>query len=859
MRTAQTCRNSLIKNHGFSPEEADELVAQTWAEKARLTSEGKVQASDLVHAMEQEFDSERLANIKARQNTANSIRLYKEIQSRWSSLRETDDFKTGKLDFVEFMSAELVGEGTRFTGSRHSVDAAMTGLYGSRRGMLDNAFEQLGEKYGQNKNFVLKTLSDPRAVVEQMDFLKEVYSPGSTQNPMMAEVATVWRNMAEDLRVRGNMAGGDTGKLPHGYFPQNHSVTRMVKAGVDKWVEFITPLLDWDATMPDVAPADRAGVLSSMFRTISLNRDLQMHNVDYPMPRTKGNTRHRVLHFRDGESFFKYHSNFGEGSLIHAMDNHVRQATNRVVLMERLGTKPEDLVSRLVEGEKARLRYVYEDTTLPEATRVKASKDLHRLQGAYDTKYTNNPSGFIANQMKVLMGETRSPVNITGAKIGHVFRSLNVLKHMGLSGLSSIMDIATTVTRQRAWGGDLARAYIDAPASYFKSYKGDTRRLMKEIGFLANSMWGGLASRFDIANVEPGVLTKLVNSYYKWSGVSPMSEATKTGHAMFLSRLSGLSKDLEWKALDPDFRRGLEYHGFNEGSWKLMRNMMEKIDGEYYLSPTMAQRLTDHQLSEFLPDNLRTKPKGMSQEKFDLARKREFYRMRNKIETDVLAMFSDDAKFGTMDPDARAQVAITQGTRPGTVVGELLRGIGQFKSWPIMMWQRQVKGQTWKRHSVTGVDVPGMVNFVLLSLATAYLATSLKDLARGRTPRDIANWETLLTASWQAGFFGLYGDFVFGPQMGMGGALSNAILGPTGGMLNELSDVPGELIRGEFGKARDRLAKTTVENIPYMNLWFTKAAADYFILNEMKELISPGYKARMVRNMEQTFGQRPLW
>ena len=78
-------------------------------------------------------------------------------------------------------------------------------------------------------------------------------------------------------------------------------------------------------------------------------------------------------------------------------------------------------------------------------------------------------------------------------------------------------------------------------------------------------------------------------------------------------------------------------------------------------------------------------------------------------------------------------------------------------------------------------------------------------------------------------------------------------------MLNELSDVPGELIRGEFGKARDRLAKTTVENIPYMNLWFTKAAADYFILNEMKELISPGYKARMVRNMEQTFGQRPLW
>ena len=241
MRTTQNCRNSLIEKHGFSPEEADELVAQTWAEKARLEAEGRIQASDLVQAMEQSFDAERIANIKARQNTANSIRLYKEFQSEWSSLNTTEDFSTGSKNFVDFLAAKLVGEGTRFAGARASVDAKATGLFNGKLGHLTQAFEKIGEDAGYGRDFVLKTLGDKRNAADQMDFLKEVHTPGSTQNLLMAEAAKVFNAMSEDLRVRGNMAGGDVGKLPHGYFPQSHSVSQMVKMGVDKWVEAISP------------------------------------------------------------------------------------------------------------------------------------------------------------------------------------------------------------------------------------------------------------------------------------------------------------------------------------------------------------------------------------------------------------------------------------------------------------------------------------------------------------------------------------------------------------------------------------------------------------------------------------------
>ena len=338
-----------------------------------------------------------------------------------------------------------------------------------------------------------------------------------------------------------------------------------------------------------------------------------------------------------------------------------------------------------------------------------------------------------------------------------------------------------------------------------------------------------------------------------------MTEQAKAGHAMFMSRFIGKYKDLAWKDLDPSLRGGLEYHGFTESTWKLLRQMTEEYEGHSYLSPTMAQRLSEAQLAEFLPENLRTRPKGMSAEKYDLAKQRAFYRIRNKIETDVLAFFSDNTKFAVMEPDARVQAVVTQGTRPGTAMGEALRAVTQFKSWPIMYMQRQFSGRAWAKHGTRGADVPGMIQFAALTLMTGYLSLTLKDLARGRSPRDLTQWETLLSAAWQGGFFGIYGDMVFGPQFGQGGQLGEMVLGPTGGMVNDLFDVPADLVRGDVSKAGKAVARTAMANAPYMNLWFVKGAVDHFLFNELKEMMSPGYKARMVRTMEKTYGQRPLW
>lgn len=863
MKTAQQCALGLVKKHGLSQEEADHIAALAWAEKAALEAQGGFKPTELIKAMEDAFDAERLTNIKNRQNTANNIRLYRKYRNEWDNLRNSDSrFTEGKLSFVDFIMSDLVGAGERFEGARASAASDAVGLFNGKSGQLFSQWENIAEKYGQNRDAIPRVLADKASPGEQLDFINEVLNPGSTENAMMTEAAAVWSAMVEDLRIRGNMAGGDTGKLTTGYLPQSHDPTKLVdvkNGGEQGWVDFVVDRLDWERTMPDIAPEDRRGILRSMYNTIKLNRDLEMHVPEYPMPRSVGNTRHRIMHFKDGKSFQEYHQRYGTGSLFWGVSTHLRQATTRITLLEKLGNKPEEMVGRLVEAEKTRLRYAAQDEKLTAKERTRAEWEFKRLNNAYNTSFKSNPGGEIARAMKVLMGETRSPVNINAAAVGSSLRSFQALTSMGLSGISTLTDAATTNAIQRAFGVPLWERFGSAVFDYFKSYKGDKRRLAQELGFLTQATWGNLLSRFEIGDQTPGKLAKLMNNFYKYSGLSPLSEQKKVGNAMLMSRLFGMSKDKAWDALDINLRKGMEYHGFTERSWSLMRNMMEEFEGDWYLNPTLAKSLTENQLNPLLPDYLKTKPERMTAEQYRLALDREYYRMRNDIETQVLSFYNDNSKFAIMEPDAKAQVTLTLGTRPGTPEGEILRAVMQFKSWPIMMVQRHVVGQTWKKFGTTGFDAPGAIQFLIMGLTTGYLSQSLKDIAKGRTPKDINKWETLMAAAWQGGFFGLYGDIVFGPQIGQGGTLARNALGPVGGMLNEVSDIPGLLIRGEAEKARDKLARTAMSNIPYANLWFTKAATDYFLFNELKELMSPGYKRRMIRQMQKMYGQQPLF
>ena len=135
---------------------------------------------------------------------------------------------------------------------------------------------------------------------------------------------------------------------------------------------------------------------------------------------------------------------------------------------------------------------------------------------------------------------------------------------------------------------------------------------------------------------------------------------------------------------------------------------------------------------------------------------------------------------------------MNQGFEKGTGKGETIRFIGQFKQFPITIWKKIIGREL----NSYGPDdnkfstVSGLTSMVILGTMFGYIAMSVKDMLRGRTPRDPTNLSTMLEALSQGGGLGIYGDFLINEiQNEYGNNVFETILGPTASDLNKLRDI----------------------------------------------------------------------
>lgn len=264
-------------------------------------------------------------------------------------------------------------------------------------------------------------------------------------------------------------------------------------------------------------------------------------------------------------------------------------------------------------------------------------------------------------------------------------------------------------------------------------------------------------------------------------------------------------------------------------------------------------------------------PQIPTREQWERRRARELTRLRNRLQTESLSMISDETGFAIVEPDDKARATMRQGTRPGTFAGEAWRTVMQFKSFPISYMQRILAGRRWVRGDLQeGMrygwnrgsigdaltrDMGGLVGFTLNALAFGYASMVLKDLSKGRSPREWDKWETWLAAAMQSGGAGIYGDFFLAKANRFGNDLAGTLAGPLLGTAGDVAKIPGMLLRGEGRDALEQSIRTTLDNAPFINLWYTRAALDWTLLYHVREWMSPGTLARTERKMKETYGQ----
>ena len=640
-----------------------------------------------------------------------------------------------------------------------------------------------------------------------------------TGDATAAKGAKAWLETVEGMRQRFNAAGGDVGKLDYGYIPQPHDSTRVLRAGQSKWVQDTLPLLDRSRYIDengtlfnDVQMTD---LLEHAWETISTGgiNKLEPGKTTGSGLRANHGNEARVIHFKDAEAYMAYAASYNRGGVLSAMQGHVARLAKDIGLVEEFGPNPE-----------TQFRFLH-DTATKSGESDLVGPFLVRTQDMWDA----------------LTGVTGHAVNVRLAEVAQGARNVEVFGKLGSALLSSVTDLPTYFITT----GFNRLGFAESLTNLVRAFGKDATEFANRGGLVAESVISDM-NRWAESNVGKGWTAKLTNATMKASLLEAWTDALRRGFSITQMGALGKLSRLDWNALEHADRWRLESRGVSETDFKVWGLAMpENWRGSQMLSLQALRAIPEADLTAA----------GLS------------LRDRNRAVSRVLGLIADESEFASLSQDLNTRAAVSRGTQKGTIEGELLRSLALFKGFPMAMISRHW-GRTadqWRNGEKVSAVAYSAGLMTSLTIFGA-LAMQLKDLANGKDPRDMTTPKFWGAAMAQGGGAGVFGDILY---TGMGGqnraGVPNwmSLLGPVLGSGAELADLTvgnlGEAMKGKETHAGAEALRFAKSHLPFLNLWYAKAAIDHAGLQDLQEYLSPGYLSRMQDSAHKDWGQSFWW
>jgi len=815
--------------------------------KARLEAEGKTTgvAERLRRFAEGEAERTKIAAAMARRHKALNV-IIRDKQEMAISTMIAEGLHPKKA-----LLALLEGTQKGVTGGRKSVHASKQAhekLYlGQMMARLD---EEVPHLIGALQDAKL----DADIMAEMME-LKPGGKPGVTGNKDAAKVARIFSDVAEQARVDLNKLGASIGKLEGWAGPQMHDDIKMIDAGRDAWVGFISTKLDMERTFSEgYEPGQVAEMLGDIYDTITTglsnkataaSKGTRVNAAN--LAKTLGASR--VLHFKDAASARAYQGEFGIGNTVSGMIGHLRRSAAVAGAMDTLGPNPQIMFDGLADAIKRRIKA---DPTLTPEQRAKQIKSI-------DTQ-----AGSLRTAMDISLGMNSRPENVTFAKIGSDIRAVASMSKLGGAVITSVPSDTMSVAMASMFRGNNAiSAFVGQIAGVMRGRpKEEQAQISYLIGEGYDAILGFMSNPQTALDGPVGMMAKWQQGYFKWNGLAWWTDVSRSVAGRTIAAEMGWHSKSAFVDLPDRYRDLLGRHGIDAPRWDAIRSSrMRNANGRDYVTPDRVAEVDDAMLMPIVA-------KRLAGAKDDAARASILADARRDLQLSVLRFVSDETSYGVIMTDAKTQRMMqwNKTVRPGSFAGEAIRMIMQFKGFPLAFVDRvggrllfgQRKGiGAWEHAGHIGSFIAGMT-------IAGYMAMVAKDTIKGYwPPRDPADPRTWLAAMQQGGALGIYGDFLFSSTNRFGGGVIETLAGPTLGTVSDLVDAGLDardalISGGENQFSGAQAFSTAVQLIPYGNLPYVKAPLDWLVLNSMREALSPGYLRRQGRNREREYGQAPM-
>ncbi|MEH7904344.1 hypothetical protein V7794_24520 [Rhizobium laguerreae] len=516
----------------------------------------------------------------------------------------------------------------------------------------------------------------------------------------------------------------------------------------------------------------------------------------------------RVFRFENPDTYKRLMQKYGVGSggLFNTMMGHVQAMAKEIAFVEVLGPNYEGTFNKLIQAarddfaQKGNAGKLVDWTTMNNPVSVQRSFDA--LSGRLGVAQSDLIAG-IGGGMRNLMTASRLGSATISALPGDSMTAILASNYNNVPAAAVLSRLVTDLTTNREGAEQLARQLNLTAATVLDTAIG--------------------TKRFDDEVIGQGITGRLADGLMRVTGINTWTEGLKRAFSMEFMGMIARQTEHKFEDLDPVFRGFLDRYGFNAGDWDKLR-VSPHIEAEgakfFDVNGVEDQRLADRLMSAII----------------------------------------DERHFAVVEPDSRIRGKMALGMQRGTILGEAVRSATQFKSFPMTFMMT---------HLMRGLTQGSMSNRayrttqLLITMTIAGAVTSqMQSIIAGRDPQNMADPKFWMQSFIRGGGGGMLADFVYSSTTRGKEGITQYLAGPAPGALIAGAGDLAQTIAGNGELKGKTLADHIKAWTPGSSLWYTKAATDRLIFDNIQAMIDPNYRQsfnRYERRMKKDFGQTFWW
>ena len=646
------------------------------------------------------------------------------------------------------------------------------------------------------------------------------------------ELGNVIKQVFDYTHSRYKTSGGILGKIQN-YFPQVHRAEAIRKVDKDEWIDFTLERVDKDKmidaeTGQPFTNEKLREVLSNTYDDIVTGGASSLvKRIEAGKGAPKGRSRDvalkrqtsRFIHFKNADSYLEYNTKFGTGEqgLTKAFLSHVDSMSKDIGMLEVLGPKP-DSMSRFLD-----MKMRSEKASSANINWVNAQYRVMRGLG-----YTDAVDSIWWKMATIPQNIIRSAV-------------------MGSASLSALSDPVFLMATSKINGLSSTRA-IKNYVKFMSPFKNEVKDLAERAGLIVDTISGSTLSDTRFAGeMLDGKLTRyLAGIVNKLSGLDAMTRATKDGIAIEALSSFGdqIAKKISFDKLDPDFKAMLKRGGIDSKDWDSL------LKADIYKPRKGVNVLITNEMR--VSNKLDTKTANNVANKVD------------DLVNDLRQMAANESNLATRAITSGAIFGTAGAGATGSISRATASNLFMLKTFPITVINTHLLPAIRRARVQKKYD-----HLMMVTVGTTLLGgmvMQLKDMVKGKTPKEMDDHKFWLAALLQGGGLGLFGDFFLQDRSRFGRGIGTEIGGPALGLIDDvLRTTKGNFDRFSDGKdpnfLRDvfRLVK---RNTPLSSLWYGRLVLERLLLDNIERMVDPNFDKRvrrMERKMRKESGQRFWW